>query len=277
MTFGTWSGNQSNRLRWFPCAAAVLVVLCAAGGLLAFQRAGMQRFQEAGDWRDSAGAQEKTEWAFARLRYGGGFGGFRRGSRWRTDWPKADRQFVQGVSRLTRLDVRPIEEVVDPGTEELFDWPWLYAVEVGSWDFTPEEARNMRDFFAKGGFLMVDDFHGTFEWETFQEGLRKIFPDRPLEDLRDDDPIFHVIADTSERIQVPNVGYINSHRTYERDGVIPQWRAIRDDQGRIVVAICHNMDLGDAWEWADNPYYPERFTSLAYRIGVNYIMYGMTH
>jgi len=100
MTFGTWSGNQSNRLRWFPCAAAVLVVLCAAGGLLAFQRAGMQRFQEAGDWRDSAGAQEKTEWAFARLRYGGGFGGFRRGSRWRTDWPKADRQFVQGVSRL---------------------------------------------------------------------------------------------------------------------------------------------------------------------------------
>jgi len=184
---------------------------------------------------------------------------------------------VQGVSRLTRLDVRPIEEVVDPGTEELFDWPWLYAVEVGSWDFTPEEARNMRDFFAKGGFLMVDDFHGTFEWETFQEGLRKIFPDRPLEDLRDDDPIFHVIADTSERIQVPNVGYINSHRTYERDGVIPQWRAIRDDQGRIVVAICHNMDLGDAWEWADNPYYPERFTSLAYRIGVNYIMYGMTH
>ena len=135
----------------------------------------------------------------------------------------------------------------------------------------------MREFLLKGGFLMVDDFHGTFEWEAFMAGLRKIFPDRPVEDLPDADPIFHVIADTSQRIQVPNVGYIRSGRTFEQDGVNPEWRAVRDDQGRVIVAICHNMDLGDAWEWADNPYYPERFTSLAYRIGVNYIIYGMTH
>jgi hypothetical protein len=76
---------------------------------------------------------------------------------------------------------------------------------------------------------------------------------------------------------VPNVGYIRSGRTYERDGVHPEWRAVRDDNGRIIVAICHNMDVGDAWEWADNPYYPERFTSLAYRIGINYMTYSMTH
>jgi hypothetical protein len=148
---------------------------------------------------------------------------------------------------------------------------------VSSWDFTPEQADRMRQFLLKGGFLMVDDFHGTYEWEAFMAGLRKISPDRAIEDIPDNDPIFHMIADTSQRIQVPNVGYINSGRTFEQDGVNPEWRAVRDDQGRIVVAICHNMDLGDAWEWADQPEYPERFTSLAYRIGINYIAYGMTH
>jgi Domain of unknown function (DUF4159) len=279
MVFGTLGRKIA---KWLPYGGGLLLLLGMSASLLAFQRIRLQDFPRESDL--SAAEQEKTEWAFARLRYngvfgGGGFGGFRGrgGSRWTTDYPKADRQFVQGVQRLTRLDARPIEQVVDPDTDELFDWPWIYAVEVGSWDFTPDQAQRMREFLLKGGFLMVDDFHGTYEWATFLAGLRKIFPDRPIEDLADDDPIFHIIADTSERIQVPNVGYINSHRTYEQDGITPEWRAVRDDQGRIVVAICHNMDLGDAWEWADNPYYPEKFTSLAYRIGINYIAYSMTH
>jgi hypothetical protein len=135
----------------------------------------------------------------------------------------------------------------------------------------------MRDYLLKGGFLMVDDFHGTIEWQMFQAGLRKIFPERPIEDLADNDEIFHTLYDLQERFQVPVVGYVNTGRTYEQDGFNPEWRAVRDDNGRIMVAICHNMDLGDAWEWADLPQYPERFTSLAYRIGINYIMYSMTH
>jgi hypothetical protein len=282
MIFGTLRNNLRTLL---PYTTGLLLLAGMSGSLLAFQRIRLQDFQREEDPRFAAAAREKTEWAFARLQYdgnrgrfGGGFGGFRRGgSRWTTDWPKADRQYVQGVQRLTRLNARSIEEVVSPDTDELFDWPWLYAVEVGSWDFSPDQAQRMRDYLLKGGFLMVDDFHGTFEWETFLVGLRQIFPDRPVEDLADDDPIFHVIADTSQRIQVPNVGYIRSGITYERDGITPVWRAVRDDHGRIVVAICHNMDLGDAWEWADNPYYPEKFTSLAYRVGINYIIYGMTH
>jgi len=58
---------------------------------------------------------------------------------------------------------------------------------------------------------------------------------------------------------------------------VPKWRAIRDDKGRIMIAICHNSDVGDAWEWADSPDYPEPATSMAYRIAINYIVYGMTH
>jgi hypothetical protein len=281
MMFGTLRRNIQ---KWLPYGSALVLLLGVSGALLAFQRIRLQDFRRDSESQFADAAREKTEWAFARLRYngafgGGGFGGFRRrgGSRWTTDYPKADRQFVQGVRRLTRLDARAVEQVVDPDTDELFDWPWIYAVEVGSWDFTPEQAQRMREFLLKGGFLMVDDFHGTVEWEVFLAGLRKILPNRPIEDLPDDDPIYHLISDVGERIQVPNVGYVRSGRTYERDGFNPEWRAVRDDQGRVMVAICHNMDLGDAWEWADLPQYPERFTSLAYRVGVNYIMYAMTH
>jgi hypothetical protein len=227
-----------------------------------------------------ADANDKTEWAFARLRYSGSYGGdFSRfgGSRWAVDYPKADRQFVQGVRRLTRVHAKSIEQVVDPNTDELFNWPWVYAVEVGSWDFSEDQAKRVREFLLKGGFLMVDDFHGTAEWAAFQSGVRKVLPDRPIEDLDNKDEIFHVLYDLDERFQVPGIQYFRSGRTYERDGVDAKWRGIRDDKGRILVAICHNMDLGDAWEWADLPQYPERYTSLAYRVGTNYIVYGMTH
>jgi hypothetical protein len=124
---------------------------------------------------------------------------------------------------------------------------------------------------------MVDDFHGTLEWEMFQAGLRKIFPERVIEELPNQDEIFHSPYDLDQRVQVPGIQYLYSGRTFERDGVNPVWRAVRDDSGHIVVAICHNMDLGDAWEWADLPQYPENYTSLAYRIGINYIVYAMTH
>jgi hypothetical protein len=124
---------------------------------------------------------------------------------------------------------------------------------------------------------MTDDFHGSMEWEIFLASMRRVFPDRPIVDIPEDDPIFHTIYDIKERYQVPVVGYIYTGRTYERDGYNPEWKGIYDDDGRLMVAICHNMDLGDAWEWADEPRYPEKFASLAYRIGINYIIYAMSH
>jgi hypothetical protein len=96
-------------------------------------------------------------------------------------------------------------------------------------------------------------------------------------DLPDNDPIFHVIYDVGQRFQIPGLQYLYSGRTYERDGYEAEWKAIYDDQHRVMVAICHNMDLGDAWEWADMPQYPEKYTTMAYRIGINYIVYAMTH
>jgi hypothetical protein len=243
----------------------------------------------AGLWDDDApipkDANEKTEWAFARLKFpsmrrgrggfrGFGFGGF--GS-WITDYPRADRQFAQGVRRLTRIHTSSGERVIDLDTEELFFWPWIYAVEVGRWDLTDQQCARLREYLMRGGFLMVDDFHGTREWAVFMASLQRVFPDRPVVDIPDSDPIFHILYDLDQRVQVPGVQYLRSGVTYERDGIEPRWRAIYDDRGRVMVAICHNMDLGDAWEWADFPEYPERMASLAYRIGCNYIVYSKTH
>jgi hypothetical protein len=227
---------------------------------------------------------EKTEFVRARLQYpefggGGGFGrrGFGRGRSWTTDYPKSDRLFLQGVRRLTRMHVRSMEQVVDLDSDSIFDYPFVYAVEVGHWELSDAQAKKLREYLDRGGFLMVDDFHGTFEWEVFMASLIKVFPDRPVVEIENKDAIFHVLYDLDERVQIPGIGPLQNGITYEQDGIAPRWRGVYDEKGRIVVAICHNMDLGDAWEWADVPWYPEHYASLAYRIGINYIVYSMTH
>jgi hypothetical protein len=107
--------------------------------------------------------------------------------------------------------------------------------------------------------------------------MRKVFPERKIVDLANSDEIFHVIYDLDDRYQVPGAQFIRSHRTYEYDGYTATWRGVYNDQGRLVVAICHNMDLGDSWEHADNPEYPQQYSALGIRIGVNYVLYAMTH
>ncbi|MEO7649293.1 MAG: DUF4159 domain-containing protein, partial [Bryobacteraceae bacterium] len=231
------------------------------------------------DVPEPADAGEKTEWAFGRLRYpSGNYGRYWGRGSWATDFPKADRQFVQGVRRLTRLHTRSVEQVVDPdAADEIFRWPWIYAVEVGHWSLTDEQCRKIREYLLRGGFLMTDDFHGTEEWEGFMASMTRIFPDRPIVEIENSDAIFHVLYDIDEKIQVSNVRLAGTSRTYEKDGIVPHWRGIYDDRGRIMVAICFNQDNGDAWEWADLPEYPEKVASQAYRVGINYIVYAMTH
>ena len=175
--------------------------------------------------------------------------GYHHFASWSRDYPKADRQFLIALNRLTRINGRTTEQVVNLDSDDIFNYPFIYAVQVQNWSFTDEEAKRLREYLMRGGFLMVDDFHGTADWENFMTGMRQALPDRPVEDLQNGDEIFHVLYDMDDRFQVPGEQYIRTGRTYEKDGFAPKWRAIRDDKGRIVVAICHNMHLGDAWEW----------------------------
>jgi hypothetical protein len=227
-----------------------------------------------------------SEFTFARLIYGGNQfdRGFRGRGRWTTDWPEAEHFFMEGLTRLTRVDGSPVSIYNGEGGEQIdlvdgsvFDYPWLYGVEVGYWTLSPEEARILREYLLKGGFLMVDDFHGSQEWSGFVATMQKVFPDRPIVDIPEDDEVFHVLYDLDEKVQVPGLASLYNGVTYERDGYEAYWRGIYDDDGRLVVAINHNMDLGDAWEHADTPGYPEPMTAMAYRFAVNYVIYAFTH
>jgi hypothetical protein len=259
-------------------------------GLLVYQGALAQRGSLVVDPRLAGNASvdpDGSEFHFARLQYSGnglgGRGGWGRGS-WTTDWPEAEHFLTQGISRLTNVDVTHVAlyngeggERINLADDSVFDYPWLYAVEVGRWSLSTEEAAKLREYLNRGGFLMVDDFHGTYEWSQFEISMKRVFPDRPIRNIPDEDEVFHVVYDLDQKTQIPGLGAWYRGVTYEQDGYDPDWRGIYDKQGRLVVVIDHNMDLGDAWEHADNPGYPEKYTALAYRFGVNYLIYSMTH
>ena len=228
-----------------------------------------------------------AEWSGARLRYRdlrgrGGFGGrrgFGREGAWGTDYPLGGRHLAEGLRRLTKVHARSVEQVVElDGTDDIYNWPFLYAVEVGQWTIDEKEGTQLRDFLNRGGFLMVDDFHGLYQWEAFAEGMHSVYPDKEIVDLDQSESIFGILNQVDTKVQVPGMQYMRSGRTYEQESdPYPRWRAIKDNKGRIVVAICHNMDLGDAWEVSDEPRYPEKWASLAYRIAMNYFVYDLTH
>jgi hypothetical protein len=215
------------------------------------------------------------EFSFARLVYSGGTG-WRYGA-WATDSPKADVTFVAGVKRLTNIDVRESPFFIPLTSKEIFKYPFLYAVEVSYMELSREEADILREYLLRGGFFVVDDFHGTKEWANFEGQLRKVFPNCKIEEIPSTHPIFHCFFDINELIQIPGAQMLYSGRTYEKDGVVPHFRGVLDENGRIMVMINFNSDLGDAWEWADVPYYPEKYSTAAYRLGINYIVYSMTH
>ena len=220
------------------------------------------------------------EFQFVRLAYSAnryGRGGWGRRQMWQTDWPDAEHHFLKGVSRLTRVVAAEQGRILTPLDEDIYDFPWIYAVEVGYWHLNDQEAARLREYLLRGGFLMVDDFHGTWEWSSFVASMQRVFPDRPIVDIPEDDEAFHVIYDLDQRIQIPSRMYTYTGQTWEKGGITPHWRGIYDDKGRIMVSINFNMDIGDAWEHADWPDYPENMTALAYRFGINYLIYAMTH
>jgi hypothetical protein len=256
-----------------PLFFAVVMMFLASLGLWALQFGGgfgSSRLSVTGE------REEPSEFYFSRLQYNSfGYRGFR--GTWAQDFPRADNDCLVVIRRITRIDAPAPLNVADLDSDRIFEYPWIYAVGVSTWSFTDEEATRLRAYLDRGGFLMVDHFHGEDDWNRFMTGMLQVLPDATVEDLPDDDPIYHVLYSIDEKFQIPGEQYVATGRTYEKDGYIPRWRAIRDRQGRIKVAICFNMHLGDAWEWANTGEYPEKFSGLAFRVVINYIAYSMTH
>ncbi len=237
------------------------------------------------DWQD------RTEWTFARLMYppapnvrGRGFGG-RNGngvrtsgnSIWTQDYPRADRHLAEAVRRLTRISSRPVEQPINLDDDSVYEFPWLYAVQAGHWQLADSQAAKLREYLLRGGFFMADDFWGPEEWDTFMASLRRVLPGREPADLTGAEAIFHVVYDLSERYQVASEGSAQRGRTWKCEDCPDRWLGLPDDKGRVIVGITFQSDIGDSWEWADAPYYPEVSSRLGIRIGINYITYAMTH
>ncbi len=159
--------------------------------------------------------------------------------------------------------------------DEVYNWPFLYAVQVGEWGPTDRQMLKLRDYLLRGGFFMADDFHGTTEWQVFEERIKKVFPDRPIVEIPNNDPIFHTMFDLDDRYRITGAEHLRVG--YKNNGVDAHWMGIYDDHGRVMVAISFNSDIGDSWEWSNEPGYPQKFSDLGMRIGVNYVIYDMTH
>jgi len=177
--------------------------------------------------------------------------------------------------------------LIEADSDEMFNWPWLYAVEVGHWQLTDSQAKTLREYLLRGGFLMLDDFWGEVQWANMEHELKKVFPERSFAELPMDHPLYSSVFQIKSKAQVPNVETGTrsqySHVTWEyHDGEECKevhHRAIYDDKGRMMVIATHNTDNGDGWEWeGDNHYYFENFAEkIAYPLAINIIFYQMTH
>lgn len=202
---------------------------------------------------------------------------------WLVDWPAADNHFTEGIQRLTRI------EVGDPRhlrltDDHLFDYPWIYATQTGWWDLSDTETARLREYLIRGGYLVVDDFWGDYDWEAFRRTMERVLPNHAITDLTPTDNVMHILYDIEEkdRTFIPGSRHLRGGaggtvQIVQPEGTVPAWRAMYDDHDRMVVAVNFNTDVGDAWEFADVPYYPAAMTLLAYRYGINYIIYAMTH
>ena len=221
---------------------------------------------------------EWHEFYFTRAAYSsGGGGGGRRGRSWATDYPKSDRQFVTVLKRLTNLDAFDYENAVLLTDPTIRRFPFLYALEVGYMSLSEQEVTGLRDYLQAGGFLVIDDFWGTQEWAVFEWNMNLVLPDHAIIDLDLEHPVFSTFYDIDEILQVPAYGRFRGGRTSERDGYVPYVKGIEDHDGRLMVIINWNTDLGDAWEWAEQPDYPLQYSTFAFQMGVNMIVYAMSH
>lgn len=206
-----------------------------------------------------------------------------RGGKWLTDYPDSDLNFSYRLQQLTSLNVDPDGRILELTDPEIFNYPLLYLIEPGEMALEEAEREGLRRYLLNGGFLIVDDFWGLYEWETFYQEIRKVFPDREPEELPIEHEIFHCVFDLTEKPQLPSIHVAQRYGLdYEpgKPGAEEvHYKALFDDDGRMMAIICHNTDLGDGWEReGEDPWYFKNYSEpKAYPMGINIVFYAMTH
>jgi hypothetical protein len=239
---------------------------------------------------------------FVRIKYssqyGGGYGGERRrpdrtargyrryggGRRWATDYPESDLNFSARFQEVTGLPTDPNGKVMQLTDTDLNQHPFIYMAEPGDLLLSADEVQSLRKYLLSGGFLMVDDFWGEDEWNSFYTQIKRVFPEREPIELALDHPVFSCFYKIHEKPQVPSIAHALSGRnfgvTWERSKAREvHCKVLYDDKGRIMAIVCHNTDLADGWEReGENEYYYREFSlKKAYPMGINIAVYALTH
>lgn len=253
-----------------------IVVLLATAGALCAQD-GLWLTGGFGDFRRlPPQGRSEQEFTFVRLIYTGRIPNYYKN--WYTDYPKGEKRLIEVFQRLSSARTAPQGIALPIHHPDLFIYPFVYSVEGGQMVLSDADARRMREYVNRGGFWMIDDFWGTFEWTNFEAQMKKVFPERSIVDLPLNHPVFHTLFDIEKVVQVPNSGYPYCNcPTWEQDGYAPHVRGILDPNGRLGVLILFNTDLMDGAEWSDDPNYPEFFSAFSYRMFSNAQLYALSH
>jgi hypothetical protein len=223
---------------------------------------------------------EQERFTFVRIQYGSTALGRRRGGGgWLTDYPDADVSLTAEIAAQTSLEVDLLGKILKLTDESLTNYPFIYLIEPGRMALADDEVAGLRAYLLGGGFLMVDDFWGEDEWLNFRHEIERVLPERESVEVPLEHPIFHCVFDLKERPQVTSIHAFTSGLTTERpDAPQADYRAIYDDNGRMMVFICHNTDLADGWERVDvDPRYTaEVCLAKAIPMGINVVFYALT-
>lgn len=243
-----------------------------------------QHSYETPTWTNTAGFEADT-FTFARIKRD--IAPYSNRAGWWVDAPDSDLNLSYRLQQMTSMKVNPDGIFLRLTDKELVNYPFIYMVEPGSLVLSDDEVVALRKYLLNGGFLMFDDFWGEREWAIMEREMRKVFPDRPFEELSLDHPIYRCVFQIKAKGQVPNVATgtqsqftgITWERPHHGDTREVHHRVIYDDKGRIMVIALHNTDNGDGWEWeGDNHYYFAEFAEkIAYPLAINIIFYTMTH
>jgi len=260
------------RLGLIAAALALLTLAPALQPGMAAQRPTVADDREAG-----------LQWRFVRVKYHFVTEGTQipqefAGEPWFIDAPAAEQNLSRRLKTATAIHVEdpivlPIE---DP---RLFEYPWVYFVEPGTLKLLDSDVTTLREYFLRGGTAMFDDFHGPLEWENFEHEIKRVFPNRPIVEVPRDHPVFSAVYKIDGYPQVAGIGSFMQGRTWEKGGFMPHLRTILDDSGRPMMFINWNTDMGDGWEWSNVVEFPQyvKYTSMAYQMAINEIVYSLTH
>jgi len=220
---------------------------------------------------------EADAFTFARLRP-------RIHHRWAVDYPDSDLNFSFRLQQMTSMLVNPNPVVIDTLSPNLQDYPFLYLVEPGTVQLSAREAQVLREYLLNGGFMMLDDFWGQAEWQNTYIQMKRIFPDREPVELELDHPVFNAVFQLEEKPQIPAMEYAIQGRaqgitSQPGGGEEASYYGIFDDEGRMMVIICRDTDLGDGWEReGDNAWFFKEFSEKrAYPMGINIVFHALTN